>query len=246
MYFAQTNIQLFNQLKQGGYAHSDLSSVATAYKLAMHLFTGQFRSSGKTFIAHLVGTGSILAELGTTAQLVAAGILHACYTNGDFDKFRAGAMSQTIRNRYRQLVGTEVEAYVDGYSSIRWNTETIAAACSKIDAIEAIERNVLLMRLANELEEYSDCGLIYCSSQKYQRYMKRSDLVVDLAEKLRLPILAAWLRDASETTASSKRTVQEDLCNLTGSRSSCIIKPQSYRMKPTLYKRVFSAWLDPS
>jgi (p)ppGpp synthase/HD superfamily hydrolase len=36
-------------------------AVASAYELTATLMTGQFRASGKTFIAHLVGTASILA-----------------------------------------------------------------------------------------------------------------------------------------------------------------------------------------
>ena len=50
--FAQTNLQLINQLQNSGYPPAKLKFVATAYELAMRLFTGRFRASGKTFIAH--------------------------------------------------------------------------------------------------------------------------------------------------------------------------------------------------
>ncbi|NJL09589.1 MAG: hypothetical protein HC908_03480 [Calothrix sp. SM1_7_51] len=67
--FAQTNIQLFNQLHREGYSSTDLSLIANAYSLAMELFTGTFRPSKKTFIAHLVGTASILASLHAPPKL---------------------------------------------------------------------------------------------------------------------------------------------------------------------------------
>ncbi len=82
--YAQTNIQLFNQLRQDGYSDADLILVRNAYELAMVLFTGRFQPSGKSFIAHVVGTASILAWLRLPAPVVAAGLLHNVYENGDF------------------------------------------------------------------------------------------------------------------------------------------------------------------
>jgi len=43
-----------------GYDEQEIAAVKNSYELAMTLFTGRFRGSGKTFIAHLVGTASIL------------------------------------------------------------------------------------------------------------------------------------------------------------------------------------------
>ena len=75
--YAQTNIQLLNQLHRANYTADDLHLVRTAYELAMRLFCGQFRASGKTFIAHLVGTASVLGSLRVGAALIAVGLLHA-------------------------------------------------------------------------------------------------------------------------------------------------------------------------
>ncbi|MBL1211120.1 HD domain-containing protein, partial [Geminocystis sp. GBBB08] len=74
---AQTNLQLFNQLYFLNYSEDNCQRVAQAYELATSLFTAQFRSSGKTFISHLVGTASILANLSVSVDLVIAGLLHA-------------------------------------------------------------------------------------------------------------------------------------------------------------------------
>ena len=88
--YAQTNIQLFNQLQREGYGAADLEAVARAYDLAIALTTGRFRASGKTFIAHLVGTAGILGSLKAPGPLVVAGLLHAAYAAGDFGDDQSG------------------------------------------------------------------------------------------------------------------------------------------------------------
>ena len=82
--FAQTNIQLVNQLQRDGYHSSEIELVVRSYELAMRVFTGLFRSCEKTFIAHLVGTASILSKHRAPLNVVVAGLLHSAYTVGDF------------------------------------------------------------------------------------------------------------------------------------------------------------------
>src|SRR5262249_47294175 len=82
--FAQTIIQLHNQLVRDGYTVDDLRQVRRAYDLAATLFGGMLRASGKTFLAHCVGTASTLARFGAPGVVVVAGLLHAAYTHGRF------------------------------------------------------------------------------------------------------------------------------------------------------------------
>src|SRR5262245_4841225 len=95
--YAQTNIQLFNQLRYYAYSDADLNLVRDAYELAMVLFSGRFQSSGKSFIAHVVGTASILAWVRLPAPVVAAGLLHNAYGSGDFGDGRRGATTPRRR-----------------------------------------------------------------------------------------------------------------------------------------------------
>ena len=81
-----------------------------AYAFAMRLFTGCFRQSGKTFISHLVGTASILAEFHASATTVAAGLLHSAYSHGEFGTGERG-ISEAKRKQLRLVVGSEVETY---------------------------------------------------------------------------------------------------------------------------------------
>ena len=75
--YAQTNLQLYAQLRRANADESDLALVRRGYDLAMHLCPASFRGSGKPLLAHLVGTASILASLGQPTRVVTAGLLHA-------------------------------------------------------------------------------------------------------------------------------------------------------------------------
>ena len=106
---AQTNIQLYEQLRAGGYPSADLGIVHAAYGLASHLYAGRFQSSGKVFLAHLVGVASALAALRQPAAAVAAGLLHNAYRTGDFGREPDG-VSDAKRRSIASAVGEEVEA----------------------------------------------------------------------------------------------------------------------------------------
>src|SRR5690349_15945772 len=139
--YPQTNLQLFALLRRSGRAAGDLARLRDAYELAMHLFAGRYRPDGKTFIAHLVGT----------AGIVAAGLLHAAYTEGDF-----GASPRSSRQRVRKAAGSEAEGYVAAYAALRWSAEAVASLRAGLDDLDESGRCVLLIRLANELEDCLD------------------------------------------------------------------------------------------
>ncbi len=61
MHYAQTNIQLYEQLLAARWSAADIVPARAAYELAMRIFAGHFRPSHKPFLAHLVGVASILA-----------------------------------------------------------------------------------------------------------------------------------------------------------------------------------------
>src|SRR5258706_15670122 len=82
--FPQPNLQLYRPLAEVGYAAADIASAGRAYELALELFPGTYRGSGKPFLAHLVGTAGIVAGLRARPALIATGLLHAAYAHGEF------------------------------------------------------------------------------------------------------------------------------------------------------------------
>jgi len=57
--YANTNIELFNQLSGERYTAADLGLIVKTYELARRLFTGRFQLHGKDFISHVVRTAEV-------------------------------------------------------------------------------------------------------------------------------------------------------------------------------------------
>jgi (p)ppGpp synthase/HD superfamily hydrolase len=199
--YAQTNLQLYAQLRRTGADESDLALVRSGYDLAMHLCPASFRGSGKPLLAHLVGTASILALIGQSARVVTAGLLHAVYVFGDFGDASRGS-GDARRARVREAVGAAVEDLIFRYSHFDWNSQTIPAIRERLSSLSALEREVLVIRLANELEDHLDCGVLYCGNGEQRRAYIRSPLnqSVDMARVLGQTRLAEALAEAFQET----------------------------------------------
>ena len=229
--FAQTNIQLFNEMYDLGYDEKEMALVKKSYELAIILFTGRFRGSGKTFIAHLIGTASILVSLRSSSNIIAAGLLHAAYDSGDFGDGGKG-LTPEKRPYVKSAVGDDVEDYIARYTEFRWNQRSAQSVFEKLDTLSQAEREVLLIRLANELEDFLDLGILFCGEQKRTQagYLNAGcQLLPALATKLGHPELAEALRITLERTevASKQRRF--------GTSSS---RDFSFLTPPLSYKRM--------
>jgi (p)ppGpp synthase/HD superfamily hydrolase len=207
--YAQTNVQLFNQLRSEGYSQKERELLRQVYTSATRLFTGLFLPSGKTFLDHLVGTASILASLHAPIEIVAAGLLHAAYLHGDFGSIKKG-ISKTKRAQLRRIVGDEIEEYVAKYDRLLWTWQNVQQVYANLGDIHGIDRQVLSIRIANELEHQLDLGGIYfADSEKEQRkhqsnMMGYGPMLVDMAEKLGFFSLAVEMRRVLDDTVSAK------------------------------------------
>jgi len=226
--YAQTKIQLFNQLRCGGYSNTELECILNTYELVIRLLTGRYRPSGKTSIAHAVGTASILSSLGVRPEVVAAGLLHAIYIHGDFGG-RATGISDAKRKRVRCAVGKEVEEFVARYESLRWTDQTISAIHDGLHELGPIDRDVILVRLANELEDNLDWGILYCSNADARRRgtQRMGHTMVGIAAELGFPGLSAELRQAFKATALAEIPVE--LQGQNSQNGDFLIVPRSYR-----------------
>src|SRR5437660_567862 len=112
MQVAQTNTQLYNQLRRKGLALEDLLVVHRAYELLTTLYAGFYQWDGKPFVAHGVGVTSILAELDQPTEILAVGILHNIYANADFGDGRGPGARPARRRLVREAVGDRIEALV--------------------------------------------------------------------------------------------------------------------------------------
>lgn len=228
--YAQTNIQLFNQLRDEGYSAQDVARLRAVYEFALHLFTGRYQPCGKPFLDHLVGTASILASLHRPISVVIAGLIHAAYMYGDFGSLRR-SITHGKRQQVRRAVGEEVEEYVVRYTALRWTSETIVTLGHSLASLGPIDRDVLLMRLANELELHLDLSALYCcNAESYQQGIERhGTLIIDMADKLGFPVLASELARVFQETIAGE--IPRELRNRSNQTRAYLIAPQSYRKR---------------
>lgn len=81
---AQTNLQLYNQLRREGRPAGDLALIRRCYERSVELYSGAFQGDGKPFVAHTVGVASIMGQLGVPSVVVGAACIHNVYGNGNF------------------------------------------------------------------------------------------------------------------------------------------------------------------
>ena len=138
---------------------------------------------------------AILVSLHLPAEVVAAGLIHNVYENGDFGDARRG-ISEARRRRTRQAVGANVEEYVYRYPAIRraaislstrLSAQTVSALCGPPDNLDPVDRRVLLIVLAEQLDHH----------QNFEHMEQNNCLNAEIAEQLGFPALAAELRQRS-------------------------------------------------
>jgi len=239
--YAQTNIQLYNQLRELGYPPRDLERIHRAHALAMRLFTGAYRGSGRPFLAHLVGTASVLAWLRTPIAVVAGGLLHSAYSHGEFGNFWRG-MTDDKRRRVREAVGAEAEELVAGYTRLPWTAATVASLASLAGSLTEPERAVLLVRLANEVDDHQDQNLLYVTAAGHRREFIWTTLhrCPGIAERLGYPALAGELTRVFKETMTGEAPVA-----LQGpGDDSFVVAPASHTWRPAVVARwIFArAW----
>ena len=219
---AQTNLQLYRQLAGKGATVSELVEIRQAYELAVSLFGGTFRASGKPFVAHLVGTASVLARERTPITVVTAGLLHAAYVQGDFGDGPPGR----TRRRSRRLIlsiGAESERLVARYATFPWSAEAPPDP-GLVPSLDAIDRGVVLMRLANEIEEFADGdALQHADGTSRARNARRA-----------LPAWIRWAREleAPEIAATLERLQFDSASALPDELRSAHVR--SFRARPPL------------
>ena len=159
----QTNLQLYRLLLERGACEDDLALVRCCYDAACRMTSGRFRPSAKPFIAHLVGTAGALVRWGQRAPMIVAGLLHSAYLQGDFADGRRGAAS--ARRRWlRSVAGEEAESLVAEFTDVDWRTplpQLIAEA-----ATQPRRRDVLVLKLADQLDELSDAGPRFATGKR--------------------------------------------------------------------------------
>jgi (p)ppGpp synthase/HD superfamily hydrolase len=193
---AQTHLQLFQQMRSRGYSRDEVAMVAKAYGVAARLFANRFRPCGRPFVAHLVGSSAVLVWLKAPIQMVVAELLHAAYQEGDFPNSLEG-MTPRKREALTAEIGTEAEALVAAYTVGSRSLTGILASHARFTQMSPLERDILLMQLANELDDYRDFAGNHCANAEDRIAVIRQcgQHQVEMAEWLGRPQFARALRE---------------------------------------------------
>jgi (p)ppGpp synthase/HD superfamily hydrolase len=195
-HIAQTHLQLFQQMRSKGYSEAELGRVGQAYLVATKLFANRFRPCGRPFVAHLVGSGAVLVWLKAPIHMVVAEMLHAAYQEGDFPNSLEG-MTPRKREDLRAAIGAEAEALVAAYTVGSRSLTGLVASHARFNEMSPLERDVLLMQLANELDDYRDFAGNHAANadERIEVIRQCGQHQVEMAEWLGRPELAQALRE---------------------------------------------------
>ena len=233
---AQTNLQLYNQMLAQGRNNDELALVKGAYDLAALLYSAHYQSDGKPFISHSVGVASILCHLRLPAEVVAFGLVHNVYGNGDFGDGRQRKSTPARRSRVRAAVGPEVEALVHRFGDFRVNAKTIDGIEARLDSYGNFERHLIVTELADHLEKCVDDGALYFGDAVWTtgNIALLGDRLVVMAERLGQPQLARMLKEGFGAVAG--RPLAPQILRQDGQIGMAMKMPLSVRKR--LYPRI--------
>lgn len=195
--YAQTLLQLLNELRHAGYATPELLRVRRAYDLAVDLYACRLQACGKPMVAHGVGTASAVACVRPPARVLAAAAIHNVYSNGDFGP-RLAEDLPARRRLVADAVGEDVEALVHRMRTLREEYFPIQSLREHLDDLRTLDREAVAIYLADALELCVDLGLACFGdfAERRRALAESGPGLVELARALDLAPLAERLDEA--------------------------------------------------
>jgi (p)ppGpp synthase/HD superfamily hydrolase len=241
---AQTNLQLYNQLRAQGYSDKQLVVVRDAYEFLITIYPGYYQADGKPFVAHSVGVASILGYLNFPIDFVAVGLLHNVYGNGDFGDGLSHVTTRHRRRIVREAVGERIEAAIERFPRSRIKLETISNLINSLDHLGEIDKRLVVIDLADYLEKYVDLGVCYWGNSRWvtDAIAEHGETLIAIASRLGYRQLVTMLSEAF--TRASASNIPAYLRASNGWKELDLIVPRSCgrRLRPVARKRLNSLW----
>ncbi len=166
----------------------DHTLIQRAYTVAERAHRGQFRKSGDPYITHPVSVATILAELGSPSEVVAAALLHDTVEDTEYSLEQLSAD-----------FGEEIAVLVDGVTKLDKVTYGEAAQAETVrKMIVAMSRDVrvLLIKLADRLHNARTWKYVPASSAE-RKAKETLEIYAPLAHRLGLNTIKWELEDLS-------------------------------------------------
>jgi (p)ppGpp synthase/HD superfamily hydrolase len=241
---AQTNLQLYNQLRAQGYSDEQLAVVHRAYEFLITIYPGYYQADGKPFVAHTVGVASLLGYLHFPVDFVAVGLLHNTYGNGDFGDGLRNVATKRRRRIVREAVGEPIEAAIERFPRCRIKQKTLPNLMSSLDRLDETHKKLIVIDLADYLEKYVDLGVCYWGNSRgvTDAVGKHGETLIVIAGRLGYPQLAAMLKEAFAHANTTQ--IPDSLRASSGWKELDLIVPRSCRrrLRPALRKQLNSLW----
>ena len=184
--FALTYPQLMQQAKAQGAPPAELARLHRAYDALERLSDGFHRAQGMPFICHLVRTASIVLAERLPVDVVIAAMGHSAYILHEFAGSCRGRPTAPTRRAIREALSPAVEELIGAYADVPWGSrKAVECHIAAVETYPEPTRRLLLLRLANELEDYLDLGMAYRGAYPFrERIDAYGDLLVALAQRL--------------------------------------------------------------
>ena len=204
-----------------------------SYELLITLYPGYYQADGKPFVAHGVGVASILAELDQPAELVAVGLLHNVYGNGDFGDGRGSGATRSRRRIVRRAVGERVEALIVRFAELRIRPHTVQTLRRNLQQLDETERRLMLVDIADHLEKYVDLGVLYFGENDWMHAgtERIAGDLIEVASELGQPELAEMISAALAESAGAAKNVPPEMKTSDGRPYLKLIVPRSCRRR---------------
>lgn len=194
--YAQTYPQLINQSRAISMPESELLLLKSAFSFALSMADGLYRAQGVPLLNHLVRTASIVQHHGGNVSLQVVAMLHASHLVHRFTGAQRSGNRKQVDSDISKAFGGKISTLLSQYSDMSWyNAEVIKHYIADAEKLPSNVKQLLLVRLANELEDHLDMAMEYSTAERKARRTQAYGVeCIQLAEKLQLQSLADQLR----------------------------------------------------
>ena len=172
-----------------------LSLVQRAYRVAERAHSGQTRRSGDPYITHPVSVATILAELGSPAEVIAAALLHDTVEDTDYSL-------EMLREEFGEVIAVMVDG-VTKLDKVTYGEAAQAETVRKMIVAMSRDVRVLLIKLADRLHNARTWKYVPASSAE-RKAKETLEIYAPLAHRLGMNTIKWELEDLSFATLYPK------------------------------------------
>jgi len=167
------------------------------------------------------------------ADIVAMGLLHGVYGNGDFGDDAHEQPTPSRRAIVREAAGSEVERLVFRFTRLRLHPDTIERDRRAMADLDDTGRRLQLVAIVDHLEKYVDFGVLYFGDNA--EIVEWTDRIgpdlIGLANELGQPGLAELVSSAFAQAAAEADSVPPELRASDGRRHLKLVVPRSCQLR---------------